>query len=131
MRIGTRQASVSCMTLRDSVCLHFSPGKKYAKMNNFINKPNRGGSRGRVQGVRNPPPPEMTCGFLIQLVFSKKKTMWFIGVEVEQETSAPPPKKNPGSAPAKFIFRLVLPQKSNTINFTLGLPVSESKKRVI
>ena len=26
--------------------------------------------------------------------------MWFIGVEVEQETSHPPPKKNPGSAPA-------------------------------
>ena len=25
--------------------------------------------------------------------------MWFIGVEVEQETSAPPPKKSPGSAP--------------------------------
>ena len=25
--------------------------------------------------------------------------MWFTGVEVEQETSAPPPKKNPGSAP--------------------------------
>ena len=25
--------------------------------------------------------------------------MWFIGVEVEQETSAPPPKKNPGYAP--------------------------------
>ena len=24
--------------------------------------------------------------------------MWFIGVEVEQQTSAPPPKKNPGSA---------------------------------
>ena len=24
--------------------------------------------------------------------------MWFIGVEVEQETTAPPPKKNPGSA---------------------------------
>ena len=46
-----------------------------------------------------PPPPEMTCGFLIQLVFCQKKTMWFIGVEVEQETSAPSPKKNPGSAP--------------------------------
>ena len=58
----------------------------------------RGGSMGRVQGVH---PPEMTCGFLIHLVFckKKKKTMWFIGVEVEQETSAPPPKKNPGSAP--------------------------------
>ena len=25
--------------------------------------------------------------------------MWFIGVEVEEETSAPPPKNNPGSAP--------------------------------
>ena len=38
--------------------------------------------------------------------------MLFIGVEVEQETSAPPPKKNPGSAPdggaipmsAAFVF---------------------------
>ena len=29
--------------------------------------------------------------------------MWFIGVEEEQETSAPPPKKNPGSAPEKHI----------------------------
>ena len=26
--------------------------------------------------------------------------MWLIGVEVEQQTSAPPPKKKPGSAPA-------------------------------
>ena len=31
--------------------------------------------------------------------------MWFIGVEVEQEMSAPPPNKNPGSAPT-----LVVPQ---------------------
>jgi len=46
----------------------------------------RGGSRGRVQGVCTPP-PEMTCGFLIQLVFCKKrKAIWFIGVEEEQET---------------------------------------------
>ena len=29
--------------------------------------------------------------------------MWFIGVEVEQEKSAPPPKKNPGSAPALVV----------------------------
>ena len=28
--------------------------------------------------------------------------MWFIGDEVEQETSAPPPKKNPGSTPAEY-----------------------------
>ena len=31
--------------------------------------------------------------------------MWFIGVEVEQETSAPPPKKNPGSAPVSLFLR--------------------------
>ena len=46
-----------------------------------------------------PPPTEMACGFLIQLVLCKKNTMWLIGVEVEQETTTPPPKKNPGSAP--------------------------------
>ena len=28
--------------------------------------------------------------------------MWSIGVEVEQETSAPPPEKNPGSAPVEI-----------------------------
>ena len=78
----------------------------------------RGGSRERVQGVRTPPPPlEMTCGFLIQLVFCEKKTMWFIGVEVEQETSAPSPKKNPGSAPAVYTVSLksFLNREGNTI----------------
>ena len=53
--------------------------------------------------MRTPPPPlprddlrfSNTTGIL------PKKTMWFTGVEVEQETSAPPPKKNHGSAPAK------------------------------
>ena len=39
--------------------------------------------------------------------------MWFIGVEVEQETSAPPPKKNPGSAPAS---------QSYLINMTSRMP---------
>ena len=53
-----------------------------------------GGCRGCA-----PPPPEMTCGFPIQLVLCKKKTTWFISVEVEKETSATPPQKNPGSAP--------------------------------
>ena len=43
-----------------------------------------------MQGVRIPPPNWYSE--------KKKKAMWFIGVEVEQETSAPPPKKNPGSA---------------------------------
>ena len=44
----------------------------------------------------------MTCGFSNTTgILPKKKTMWFVGVEVEQETSAPPPKKNPGSAPGE------------------------------
>ena len=66
------------------------------------------------------PPPEMTCDFLIQLVFckKKKKTMWFIGVEVEQETSAPPPEKNPGSVPAQhFIKRPYYVTKYNSFLF--------------
>ena len=71
-----------------------------------------GGCRGCA-----PPLPEMTCGFLIQLVFcQKKKTMWFIGVKVEQETSAPPPKINPGSAPG-----VRLKQKEKRI-FFFGTP---------
>ena len=58
-------------------------------------KLSKGGSRGRVQGVRTSPPWDdlqfsNTTGILQK---KKKKTMWFIGVEVEQETSAPPPKK--------------------------------------
>ena len=78
--------------------------RKGAKANENV----RGGPRGRVQGVRTPRPREMTCGFLIQLVFcQKKKTMGFIGVEVEQETSAPPSKKNPVSAPERGLFAVI------------------------
>ena len=33
--------------------------------------------------------------------------MWFIGVKVEQETSAHPPKKNPGSAPGTMQLELI------------------------
>ena len=58
----------------------------------------RGGSRGRVQGVRTPPRDDLRFSNTTGIV-QIKKTMWFIGVEVEQETIAPPPKKNPGSAP--------------------------------
>ena len=58
-----------------------------------------GGCRGCAPSL---PPPEMTCGFLIQLVF------WFIVVEVEQETSAPPPKKNPGSAPERVFCNFLI-----------------------
>ena len=43
--------------------------------------------------------------------------MWFVGVEVEQETSAPSPKKNPGSAPAVYTVSLksFLNREGNTI----------------
>ena len=41
-----------------------------------------------------PPPPRGDLRFSNTTgIPHKKKTMWFIGVEVEQETSAPPPKK--------------------------------------
>ena len=33
--------------------------------------------------------------------------MWFTGVEVEQKTSAPPPKKNPASAPGMYDDKLL------------------------
>ena len=83
--------------------------KKFGHINKtsvkYLNS-TRGGSKGRVQGVRTPPPPKMTSGFLIQLVFckKKKKTMWFIGVEVEQETSAPRPEKKILDPPLSTIY---------------------------
>ena len=52
--------------------------------------------------MRTPPPPprdDLRFSNTTCVLQKKKKTMGFIGVEVEQETSAPPPKKNPGSAP--------------------------------
>ena len=68
----------------------------------FLIYKRRGGSSGRVQGGEHPPPWDdlwfsNTTGIL------QKKTMWFIGVEVEQETIASPPKKNPRSAPEATI----------------------------
>ena len=49
----------------------------------------RGGSRGRVQGVRPPSPPRDDLRFSnTPGILQKKKIMWFTGVEVEQETSA-------------------------------------------
>ena len=52
--------------------------------------------------MRTPPPPQDDLRFSNTTGILQKETMWFIGVEVEQETSAPPPKKNPGSAPANI-----------------------------
>ena len=74
----------------------------------------RGGSRGRVQGVHTPSPPLRWPAVFYYNWYpaKKKKTMWFIGVEVEQETSAPPPKKNPGSAPD--LYNVLMPLQART-----------------
>ena len=55
----------------------------------------RGGSRGRVQGVRSPPTPRDDLRFsnTTGILPKKKNSVVNIGVEVEQDTSAPPPKK--------------------------------------
>ena len=68
-----------------------------------LNDWSRDGSSGRVQGVCTPPPWDVLQFSNTTGILQKKKTMWFIGVEVEQETSAAPPKKNPGSAPVETI----------------------------
>ena len=54
---------------------------------------------GGCRGCAPPPPPCDDLRFSNSTGILQKKTMWFIGVEVEQEKCAPPPKKNPGSAP--------------------------------
>ena len=58
--------------------------------------------------------------------------MWFIGVEVEQETSAPPPKKNPGSTP---VMEGLVPKKrrrnsakmSHALRYELREPVAKTE----
>ena len=73
---------------------------KLVRMQSIVPIRSRGGSRGRVHGVRTPPPPPRDdLRFSNTTSIQQKKPMCFIGVEVEQETSAPPPKKSPGSAP--------------------------------
>ena len=52
----------------------------------------RGGSRGGCRGCAPPHPPQDDLQFSNTTgILQKKKTMWFTGVEVEQETRAPPP----------------------------------------
>ena len=66
----------------------------------------RAGYRGRVQGVR--PPRELTCGFLIQLVFCIKFCLRHQSV-TPFLNGAPSTKKNPGSA---------------LVNYNLGITVT-------
>ena len=64
---------------------------------------------GRCKGFAPSPPspPSDDLRFSNTTGILPKKTMWFISVEVEQETSASHPKKNPGSAPANVpVFQM-------------------------
>ena len=60
-------------------------------------------AQGRILGVgaggAHPPWDDLRFSNTTGILQKKKKTMRFVGVEVEQEKSTPPPKKNPGSAP--------------------------------
>ena len=89
---------------------------------------------GEGAGGAHPPPPEMTCGFLIQLVScKKKKTMWFIGVEVEQKTSAPPPKKS-WIRPCKtflFLHSTFLIRASNVVKTCCLLNFASSSSLIL
>ena len=58
------------------------------------------------------PLPEMTYGFLIQLVFCKKCGLLVLVTPFL--SGAPPPKKNPGSAPAYINMSCCLHGVSNT-----------------
>ena len=54
----------------------------------FLNKDDDDDGADLGGGCKVPPPPfEMTCGFLIQLVFCiKKNTLWLIDIQVKHET---------------------------------------------
>ena len=72
--------------------------------------------------MRTPPPRDDLRFSNTTGILQKKKTMWFIGVEVEQETSAPPPKKDPGCAPGGPRFFSTFPQVANGSAISLNLP---------
>ena len=61
----------------------------------------------RCKGFAPSPPPSDDLRFSNTTGILPKKSMWFIGVEVEQETSASRLKKNPGSAPTNVpVFQM-------------------------
>ena len=65
-----------------------------------------------------PPPPisDMTFSFLIQLVFCKKKTVWFIGVEVKDDRDKV---EEFMINTAKMIVKMVVPRPPININVSV------------
>ena len=75
-------------------CALPSEGKlQFISVYSFIYLFTGGGLGGGWRGSATPPPPEMTCGFLIQLVFRKKSNR-FIARQMCADTNAIS-KKNP------------------------------------
>ena len=76
----------------------------------YTRDPFAGADLGEGAGGAHPPPPpprddlrlSNTTGIL------QKKNMWFIGVEVKQETSAPPPKKKSWIRPLFVVSSFVI-----------------------
>ena len=56
-----------------------------------------------------PPPPRDDLQFSNTTGILPKKTMWFIGVEVEQEMRAPPPKKKSWIRPCSPKRKMIKP----------------------
>ena len=57
-----------------------------------------GGCKGCAPTPEAPPPPEMTCDSLIQLVFCQQNVV-YLALVMPFLSGAPPPKKDTGSTP--------------------------------
>ena len=70
--------------------------------------------------MRTPPPrDDLRFSNTTGILQKKQKSMGFIGFEVGQETSAPPPKKNPGSAPEYTLFYNTRSEKNTIFVFPM------------
>ena len=76
-----------------------------------------GGWRGCAPTPRDDPRFSYTTGIL------QKKTVWFIGVEVEQETSAPPPKKKILDPP---LDKIIIHKRLHSVDQPPSQPGSQS-----
>ena len=85
---------------------------------------------GRVHGLRTPPPPlgfSNTTGIL-------PKKMWFTGIHQSVTpvlSGAPPPKKNPGSAPAVYPEYSRIPWRRDSIFEAVNTTIFSLERDVI
>ena len=100
------RAKLLFLLIRPIVIFHLSPAlPSRLALHDFIfclNKP--GADLGEGAGGAHPPWDDQRFSNTSGILQKKKKTMCRIGVEVEQETSAPPPKKNSVYASANYKY---------------------------